>query len=168
MDFDTYYLLALRYVTIRFRSEKEIRDYLKKKLKKVPDQSQMEQLIDLVVHRLKEQKFLNDTEFAKMWIRSRTEFKPKGERLIRLELLQKGVSKEIIAKAFEAFHTTQKENNETLRDDKILAKALLEKKRKKFEHMERQERFRKAGSFLARRGFDLDIIKAAIEEVFEK
>lgn len=172
MEFDTYYLLALRYLNIRSRSEKEIRDYLKKKTQKyIKDdisKNQAEQMIDLIVHKLKQQKFLNDEEFAKMWIRSRTEFKPKGQRLIRLELQQKGVSKEIIDKAFEVFDAEQAENKEGKRDELQLAKDILEKKRKKFEPMEKQERFNKAGSLLARRGFDLDTIKTAIDEVFGK
>jgi len=185
-DFEIYYLLALRYLNIRFRSEKEIRDYLRKKLSShsgkrsesriregswtsQDDSSEnIEQMIDLVIHKLKQQKFLNDEEFAKMWIRSRTEFKPKGERLIRLELQQKGVSKDIIDKAFEDFDVIQKEEKGKKRDELSLAKDILEKKRKKFEPMNRQERFNKAGSLLARRGFDLDIIKAAIDEVFGK
>lgn len=161
MDFDAYYLKALRYLQIRSRSEKEIRDYFKKK--KVDGQ-----MIDLVIVKLQEQKFLNDEEFAKMWIRSRTDFKPKGERLIRLELQQKGVDKDIIDSAFLAFDSTQEENNEEKRDELSLAKEILEKKRKKFEPMERGERFNKAGSLLARRGFNLDTIKKAIEEVFGK
>lgn len=167
-EFDTYYLLALRYLNIRFRSEKEIRDYLRKKiLKRVQDDAvtiEAEQLIDLIVHKLKQQKFLNDEEFAKMWIRSRTEFKPKGWRLIKLELKQKGISDEIIKNQ----ELRIKNEGEEKRDELSLAKEILEKKRKKFEPMERQERFTKAGSLLARRGFDLDVIKKAIEEVFEK
>lgn len=191
-NFDTFYLLALRYLHIRFRSEKEIRDYLKKKINprhprpdrgsnqmdsrlRENDESKDEiaQTIDLVIHKLKQQKFLNDEEFAKMWIRSRTEFKPKGERLIRLELQQKGVAKDIVDKAFEAFDSAplgnpQGEQTEKKRDELTLAKEILEKKRKKFEVMERQERFNKAGSLLARRGFNLDEIKKAIEDVFGK
>ncbi len=153
MDVDTYYLQALRYLNIRSRSEKEVRDHLKKKKADF-------QVVNLVVNKLKQQKFLNDEEFALLWIRSRTEFKPKGERLVRLELQQKGVSKDSIDKAFAAF--------DSVRDELHLAKEILEKKRKKFEPMERQERLNKAGSLLARRGFNLDDIKKAIEEVFEK
>lgn len=154
MDFDFYYKKALKYLGIRSRSEKEIRDYFKKK-------HIDPQMVDLVTHKLRQQKFINDEEFARMWIRSRTEFKPKGERLIRLELQQKGISKDIIDKAFEP------EDDEG-RDELLLAKDILERKRKKFEPMEKQERFNKAGSLLARRGFNLDEIKKAIEEVFGK
>lgn len=176
-DFDTYYLLALRYLNIRFRSEKEIRDYLKNKMKNslsrfeekiLGNKDDIDQMIDLIIHKLKQQKFLNDEDFALIWIRSRTEFKPKGERLIRLELQRKGVSKDIIDKSFLAFDSEQLINNEEKRDEVALAKEILERKRKKFEPMDRQERFNKAGSLLARRGFDLDTIKAAIDSVFGK
>lgn len=179
MDFDSLYLRVLKYLNFRPRSEKEIRDYLKKLLKRHPeldsgsheiaDQARNDEaLVDLVVHKLKQQRFLNDTEFAKMWIRSRTEFKPKGERLIRLELKQKGISKDLIDEALVSFDEDQQHHSEEARDDRVLAKELLEKKRKKYEGMEKQERFNKAGSMLARRGFDLDDIKWAIDQVFGK
>src|SRR5260221_11416956 len=159
---DTLYLLALKYLNYRQRSEKEIKDYLQKKLTKRHSEldSDSQNIIFLVIARLKKQKFLNDEEFAKMWIRSRKSFRPKGERLIRLELKQKGITKEIIDSVFE--------NNEDQKSDLELAKELLEKKRKKFEPLGRQERFNKAGAFLARRGFDLDVIKKVIDQIFEK
>lgn len=160
MDFDTYYVKALRYLHIRSRSEKEMREYLRKKIKPNVDNN----LIDLIIQKLKGQKFLSDEEFARMWIRSRTEFKPKGWRLIKLELKQKGISEKII-KNQELRSMNQGEEN---RNELGLAKEILEKKRKKFEPMEQRERFNKAGSLLARRGFSLDEIKQAIEEVFGK
>lgn len=192
MDFDALYLRVLKFLSFRPRSEKEVRDYLNKIIKRnlvIPDSigdpdidSRLrgndrgvgdKALIDLIIHKLKEQKFLNDTEFTKMWIRSRTEFKPKGERLIRFELSQKGISKDMIDEAFQSFDyasfgTAQDKQEGSLRSDKNLAAELLEKKRKKYEGMERQERFTAAGSMLARRGFDLDDIKWAIDQVFGK
>ncbi len=185
MEFNSYYLLALRYLTIRPRSEKEMRDYLsrhsgKRSASRIKDGSwtspstmssgqngqddNINQMVDLVIHKLKEQKFLNDEEFARMWVRSRTDFKPKGWRLIKLELKQKGISEEILERLAQGM----KSKEASKRDELALAKEILERKRKKFEPMERQERFMKAGSLLARRGFNLDDIKKAIEEVFGK
>ncbi|HEX7041799.1 MAG TPA: regulatory protein RecX [Patescibacteria group bacterium] len=186
MDFDRLYLQVLKYLNFRPRSEKEIRDYLKIKLssgviankakqsyyrKQDPSTSlhfvqddelnQTEALVDLIIHKLKQQRFLNDLEFAKMWVRSRTSYKPKGEKLIRLELKQKGISNEIINEVFT-------DTESRVQSDLELAIEIMEKKRRKFEAMERQERFRKAGSLLARRGFNLDIIKQAIDQVFGK
>ena len=174
MDFDSYYLLALRYLNVRFRSEKEIRDYLKKKiLRQIPyssrtgqaqddkRKSDAEQMIDLIIYKLKQQKFLNDEEFAKMWVRSSTSYKPKGKYRISLELHQKGISQEIIDKVLV-------DPEVRLKSDVDLAVETLEKKKKRYEGMQRQELFTKAGQMLARKGFDLDTIKAAIDVVFGK
>ncbi len=166
MDFDALFLRVLKFLSFRPRSEKEVRDYLKRKIQKFPDVDSS--LIDLIVHKLKQEKFLNDREFTKMWIRSRTEFKPKGERLIRLELQQKGIQKDLIDEAFQEYDTDQKAILGEVRDESALAISLLEMKRKKYESMDRQERFNKAGSMLARRGFGLDSIKVAIDRVFGK
>lgn len=172
------YLLVLKFLTFRPRSEKEVRDYLKRKLKSHPgkferthpgsteDSGQVRMtenngLIDLIIHKLKQQNFLNDYDFSKWLIRSHTEFKPKGERLIRLELSQKGISKDIMDEAFSSIEHRSK-------TEKELAIDLLERRKKKYAAMDRQERFNKAGSYLARRGFDLDDIKVAIDQVFGK
>lgn len=155
MDFDSLYLRVLHYLQYRPRSEKEIRDYLKKKLAHQEEDG----LIDLIIHKLKQQKFLNDKEFAKMWVRSRTSYKPKGERLVRMELKHKGISEDIIEEIFQT-------EDVRVQTDEQLAKEILEKKKKKYAEMDRQERFSKAGSMLARRGFGLDTIKKAIDQVF--
>lgn len=162
------YLLAIKYLSFRPRSEKEVKDYLAKKFKiqnsklksEIQNEKVIEDIIEEIIAKLKEQKFLNNEEFTKIWVRSRKSFKPKGERLIRLELKQKGISQENIDKAFE--------NSEDGKNDLELASEILEKKKKKFESMERAERFNKAGAFMARRGFDLDTIKKAIDQVFGK
>lgn len=178
MDFDSIYLRVLKYLNYRPRSEKEIREYLKRKLSSIVIASKAKQsisdeittsqaprndeaLIDIIVHKLKTQKFLNDMEFARMWVRSRTSYKPKAERLVRLELKQKGISQDIIDEMFESSETR-------VSNDVELAREMLEKKRKKYEGMDRQEMFNKAGSMLARRGYDLDTIRKAIDQVFRK
>ncbi|HXS14665.1 MAG TPA: regulatory protein RecX [Candidatus Saccharimonadales bacterium] len=159
MDFDSLYLRVLKYLGYRPRSEKEIRDYLAKKTANILNFDV--QLIDLIIHKLKQQRFLNDREFARMWVHSRTSFKPKGRRIIAMELKQKGISPELIEEALLS-------PEEALPTDLENATEVLEKKRKKYEGMERQERFNKAGSMLARRGYDLDTIRKAIDLVFGK
>ena len=169
---DALYTRVLQYLNIRPRSEKEIRDYIAKQLKKPKVAKYIQEdfglLTNRLITRLKQARFLNDLDFALWFIRSRTTFKPKGKRLISLELLQKGISKDLIEEAFVAFDRDQVGHAEQKRDEGLLATELLEKKRKKYEGMERQERFNKAGSMLARRGFDLDTIRQAIDSVFGK
>ncbi len=139
---DALYLKALKFLQYRPRSEKEIRDYL---IKKLPPTDTDAEIIDAIIQKLKAQRFLNDKEFAGMWVRSRKSLKPKGEWLIRMELKQKG--------------------NNVQKGDLELAVEILERKRKKFEKMEKHERFNKAGSMLARRGFSLEVIKKAFASI---
>lgn len=156
---DALYLRVLKFLNFRPRSEKEVRDYLQKKIKKFPNIDSS--VIDVIIHKLKQQKFLNDEEFAKMWVRSRTDYKPKGKYLVRLELIKKGIAKDIIDQILES-------KQERAKSEEDLAIEVLTHKKRKYEAMEAKERFNKAGSMLARRGFSLDTIKAAIDEVFGK
>lgn len=173
------YLLVLKFLNFRPRSEKEVRDYLKKAIARRPGkferthvrpgndsgQARMTEddrsVIDVIIHKLKQQRFLNDEEFAKWLVRSRTDYKPKGKYLVRLELIKKGIAKEIVEQILESKEHRAKSEEE-------LAREVLKIKKKKYDQMEPQERFAKAGSMLARRGFGLDVIKQAIDEVFGK
>src|SRR4051812_38099109 len=92
---------ALYYLSFRPRSEKEVKDYLlgKNKPQKKDFVSPTQETIDIVIKKLKEMKFLNDTEFAKSWVRSRTEYKPKSVGVIKMELKQKGIAPDMIIEA---------------------------------------------------------------------
>ena len=94
-DFDKFYNLALRFLSYRPRSEKEVRDRLKIKYQK-SNLKDLELIIDRVIQKLKKYNFVNDLEFAKKWIESRMKFKPRSLRLIKLELKKKGISDDII------------------------------------------------------------------------
>ncbi len=146
---EKYFSLVYRYLTIRNRSEKEIRDYLIKK-NADPD------IIDAIVAKLYEQKFLNDEEFAKSWIRSRAMFRPRGKRMLQIELARKGIAKEVIAKVME-------EKHEDIPDELTQAKNLIGKRIAKLVGEPRQVIYQKVGSFLARRGFSWDTSKKAID-----
>jgi len=146
------YNLALKFLARRPRSEREVKDYLKKK--KVPDEQ-----IEMILSKLREQKFVNDYEFATWWIEQRTRFRPKGRRVIEIELQQKGISREIVKELRIKNHESRGS------DEKELARNLIQKRIAKYKELSRQELYQKLGGFLARRGFDLDIIKICIDEV---
>lgn len=151
--FNKLYNNALKFLSFRSRSEKEVFDHLIKKEDAVV-------VITQVITKLKEQKFLNDYEFAKQWIESRMRFRPRGSRLIKMELEQKGISKEIIEQIFN-FQVP-------IFNEKEQIQKLIEKKIEKYKGLSRQEVFQKLGGFLARRGFDYDAIKASIDDIFKK
>ncbi|MDO8639862.1 MAG: RecX family transcriptional regulator [bacterium] len=147
--FGKYYNLTLRYLSFRQRSEKEVFDYLRKKQVQEP-------LVEIIINKLKEQKFINDEEFARMWIENRMRFKPRAGRFIKMELKQKGITEEIINKQL------------AINKDGEMAKILINKKIKKYKDLPRQEIYQKLGRVLAQKGFDWETIKKNIDEVLGK
>ena len=83
---ESFFQKATNFISYRPRSEKEVRDYLKrkqktkKKLKKV----QNEKITNQIIKRLKKNKFLDDREFAKWWVGQRLEFRPKGKIALKV------------------------------------------------------------------------------------
>jgi len=152
--FGKYLNLCYRYLSIRNRSVKEIQDYLTKK-KADPE------LIEQVIMRLKEQKFLNDESFARSWVLSRARFRPKGKHLLKIELQQKGITKEIIEQVLS-------EEREDVPDQLTQATEMIERRMAKMQGQPRQEIYNKVGSFLGRRGFSWEVIKKAIDHYLNR
>ncbi len=153
-DFGVNLNRALRFLSFRPRSEKEIRDYLSKK--KVS-----ELVAQKILSKLKENKFLNDEEFAKWWVEQRTLIKPRAWRIIKIELKQKGIPKEIIEQLTQ--------NTEfKLQNDLEMAIKLAQKRLPRYKNLSRQEVYQKLSRYLASKGFDWETVKISIDEVFSK
>jgi regulatory protein len=151
--YQQYLKSSLYFLKFRPRSEKEIRDNLKEK--KASDE-----IIEQVVSWLKEKKFVNDFEFARMWAESRTKYKQKSKRIIQFELQQKGISKEIIMSVMQ-------DDEVVVQNDLESAIKIVEKKIMKYEELPRYEIYQKLGSLLGRRGFDWEVSKKAIDAVLK-
>lgn len=153
MDLDErvkkYLELCYRYLGIRNRSEKEIRDYLSKK-------KADHEIIEVIVEKLTKQKFLDDEVFARGWVNQRARLRPKGKNALKFELSQKGIAKELI-------ETILAEENEDRPDELTQAKNLIVSRMEKLKGAPRQEIYQKVGGFLARRGYNWDTIKKAID-----
>lgn len=128
---------ALRFVSYRPRSEKELFDFLANKLVKWKISGDV--LVSRVIARMGELGYVDDEKFARWWVDQRTSFRAKGNRLIELELTQKGVAREAIRMALEGRNSLE------------AARRAVGKKR--FESPQ------KLYEYLARRGFDADTIK---------
>lgn len=138
-----------RLLSIRPRSEKEIRDYLARKKAQKPDE---------IIEKLKEQDLVNDERFAREWVEARR--KKKGKIAIKLELLQKGISKEIIGEAISLQQSAISEEN--------IAQKLLDKKINLWKNLSSMEFRRKATGFLMRRGFEYEVVKQVVEKFLQK
>lgn len=146
---------------IRHRSEKEVRDYfriMKYELRIKKKEEISELAIELVIKKLKQKRLLNDEEFAKQWMESRS--KKKGMQVIKGELFKKGIDREIIEEV------TSGESLESRQ--KSIAEQLLIKRLPRFKNLPYLERKKKAFEFLLRRGFEYEIVKDVIEKLMKK
>lgn len=148
-EFEKFYNNALKFLSYRPRSEQEIRKRLTQK--KTP-----QEMIDRIISKLKEQKFLNDKEFTRWWIEQRTKFRPRALRLIKIELKQKGIGTELIDSVIQNLKFR-------IQDDLMSASKLIEKKLPKYKNLDSQEKFQKLSKFLASKGYSYDIIKEIIK-----
>jgi regulatory protein len=129
---------ALNFLSYRPRSVEEVRRNLQ-------DKQISEAAIEAVVDRLGRAGLLNDEEFARFWIENRERFSPRGERALRYELRQKGISDSIIELVIEDFD----QEDAAYR----AAKAIFRKR---------------LGDYLARRGFSYDEIRDVVERLWNE
>lgn len=145
---------SLRYISARPRSVHELKQYLAKKLARyatlLPDP---ESLQHKILFRLSELNFLNDQEFIKWWVESRSYFKPKGKRGLEAELRVKGISPDDIDIFFQSHDL----------EETSLATTVLEKKARTLAAFEPKIRTKKATELLLRRGFSYDVAKKVVQ-----
>ena len=145
---------ALRFLSFRPRSESETRQHLRRKLpKRAIDTVDTADTIDTVVNRLKHLGYVNDLEFTKWWVEQRQTHRPRGARLIRSELFQKGIAQEVIDEVLP-----EDEEGEVERALKTARKKL-----RSYKNLKPREFKQKMGQYLARRGFDWEVIKQILD-----
>ncbi len=142
------YARALRLIDRRPRSTREVRDNLKKN--KVAEAD-----IDAAVERLGRAGLLDDAGFAKMWVENRETFRPTSKRALALELRRKGVADgEIKAAVADT-------------NDATAADRLAEAKAARLAKLPWPEFRQKLLGILARRGFDFDTARTAVERAWQ-
>ena len=135
--------LALKYLTYRARSRKEMGQYLKKK-----------ELAPLVVEQtlknLEEAGYLDDQRFAMDWGRWRVEKKKFGKIRLRQELITKGIADDIIQTIFTTLYD--------LKSEKFLAMECAKKKLSSLDGLQNEKKMRLLANHLQRRGYSSDIV----------
>jgi regulatory protein len=140
---------ALGLLAARPRSVREIRDRLRQK-------GYEPATIDLAVEKLEGWGYIDDTEFARYWVENRAAHKPRGHRLLEQELRQKGIDRELVKEAIA----------EAEIDEDSAALDIARAKLPSYKNDDPQVARRKLVGFLQRRGFDYDVIKPAIDQLF--
>jgi len=142
---------ALRLLSFRPRSVKELRDRLK--LKRYP-----EAVIDNALDVLSKQGLLNDEKFAKLFAESRVYSKPTGKRQLEIDLKKKGLPKELVEKTLSDLKDY---------DEKKAARDLVFNRFQKMTGISDEKKKARLFGFLKRRGFGNDAIFAALNELFK-
>jgi regulatory protein len=145
--------IALRYLSLKSRTIAEVK---KKLLEKEFD----ELTINCVIDKLVDWHFVDDVQFSKNFIVDSQIGKPKGSYRLRMELMRKGVPKEIISEALEMYLTPESESD--------LAILAATKKMKSLTNYPKDKQFKRLMSFLIARGFSLDKAKSATAQILDK
>lgn len=162
---------ALNFISLRPRSETEVRNRLKRNYPAATSET-----TDKVLNRLKELKYINDAEFVRFWVESRAASAPRGRHLLRQELQQKGIAKNLIEDALEKYlDATSDENeesesgeNETRTVEEQQALEIARRKATSYAAEDWAGFYRKLGGFLLRRGYDYGITGRVLKTVWRE
>ena len=141
---------ALDLLAIRARSVVELR-------RKLIQKGEPAEAVDAAIERLKTQKFLDDDHFAREFARSKVMGAGASRRRIGMELGRKGVDRETADSAIDELVETEGI------DVSASIHKVAGKKWKSLSRLDGQTATRRLYGFLARRGFNPDEIRAAMQ-----
>jgi regulatory protein len=118
LDEAALYEYAIGALGRRMRTVAELKRQMRKR---VEDGEAGEAKVEAVIARLKERRYLNDTNFAADYTRLRQENSSFGKRRVRQDLIQKGVHGDIITRTLDTAYENVNEEE--------LARRHLERKR---------------------------------------
>ena len=100
---------------------------------------------------------LDDAAFAQYWLEQRRQFRPRGTRLLRAELRQRGVASDLATQA-----------TATVEPDLVAEDAYRAARKRALQlaHLDRQLFRTRIGQFLARRGFDWDVVTPTVDRLW--
>ena len=143
------YQQAMLFLSYRARSEKEIRQNLRK-------HEMPEEVIEETLERLRKAGLANDNEFAQTWVENRNTFRPRSRRALAMELRQKGLDDETVHSAVQEWTKN------------ALAYEAAQKRLGRLKGLEWNEFRKKLSEFLARRGFPYSVIAPIVTQNLER
>ena len=140
---ETAYQRALRLLSLRERSESELRTSLRRH--KTP-----QDVLERTLARLREHRHTDDAKFARAWVENRTTFRPRGRRALAWELRRKGIAPDVAVAALAEL------------DESSLALVAGRKKARQLSAADWQVFRTKVSAYLARRGFPASVIASTV------
>ena len=146
---ESAYQRALRFLSVRTRSEAEISGHLLRH--KTPGA-----VVDRTIERLRQSRLADDGKFAEAWVENRSSFRPRSRRALEWELNRKGVPAQAIESATSG-----------LDDTELAFKAGLKQARRLTGYSWPDFR-RKMYAYLFRRGFSAGVIGPVVARVWSE
>lgn len=144
--------ICLRLLTGAPRTRQQLTDALRKR--DIP-----EPVIDEVLDRFEELKFVDDAAFAGAWVESRHHGRGLARRALARELRTKGVDPAVIDEAVEQLDSEREETT---------ARELVARRLRATRGLDRDKRLRRLAGMLARKGYPegmaLRVVRQALEE----
>lgn len=141
-EFGKLYQRALEKALTRPHSEKEIRDYL---YKKVYEKKIDKNCVDDIIEKLKNKKYVDDRRFAEFWVENRFVKKGVSRKRLAMELMKKGVDKDIIDEVLDG------------RNDEEEILKMIARKRAKYDD-------EKLIAYLCRQGFPYQLVQSLVRD----
>ena len=115
-------------------------------------------VIEKTLAHLEEVNMINDRNFIEWFVAQRNKSKQKSIFALRNELMKHGITKDLLDEYFESHDQNEEE----------LGYKALQKRWVRFQHYDKQTRFKKTVAFLSSRGFSFEIIKKSIQKLEEE
>ena len=115
-----------------------------------------EQTVKTIIAELIHSGHIRDRLYAENWIQRRQKSNPKGRTVLKQELINKGVDREIAEQVLAAVKSEEESK---------LAFQIAQKRAKQYKRLPIHVAKRRLHGFLARRGFEPEVILQVIEKV---
>jgi regulatory protein len=143
------YQQAMLFLSYRARSEKEIRQNLRR-------HEIAEEVIEETLERLRKAGLANDNDFARAWVENRNTFRPRSKKALAIEMRQKGLDDEVIQASLSNL------------DEEALAYETGLKRVTRFKGLDRNEFRKKLSEFLVRRGFSYSVVVSVVSRIWNE
>ncbi len=138
---------ALRLLAYRQRSEREIRDALRRR-------STPEDTIETTITQLRNARFIDDSSFAANYVESRDAASPRGKRLLAAELAARGIDKPLREQSLGEV------------DEESAAYRAARKRARSLTALPFPDFQRRLGAYLLRRGFGYAIARHTVQRAW--
>ena len=135
------YERVVNYISYSPRTESQVKQYIRKYFKKIGIfelNIDSESLIDEIVNKLKEYKYINDRDYAEMFVKSRLKNKPRSRYFLLSELLSKGIDKQMANEVLDILMPDSYEVLKMLYEKKYRDEPMTFDDKKKISYLQRK------------------------------